>query len=528
MTDTSQGEPRSHLVTDAIRRHIWLVVLPALILAPLGFLWGETRQDSYQSTVRVLLRPLPGNPFAPDSASTSQQQTVALTTEALVALSAPVVDRANPNLTTPIVVGEGTLSSSVPTNSQVVQLVVRGSSPEAAQTAAGVVAKAYLDHRAEVATATQKARIDSLTAQATAIRPKLEAASKAAAAAVPAPEAAQQVQLYATQLSEVETAIEEAKAVPLVPGEIIQAPSVPEVPVGLGSILMGLIAGVVGLVIGFLLALWRERAASRLSPGLQSVAGVPVVASRASENAPADLRTDLAPQLRDAVLSAVNLPAALTVIGVTDREQGGAMSAALAEALSAAGARAILVGTPGPGAGASRPGLAELLRGDRTDANSLLVSGDKGMRMLPAGAGGGSAQDLMAGPRMAQVLGELRGLCDVVVVDAPAGTSPAALGASRGADAVVLVATESADRHESVKRVVERADLLNVPVLGVALVPRGAAPTVAGSSASVDESSARAGRRSGAEEEPVSGATPDRVSASGATTSVGAERGIDA
>ena len=95
MTDTSQGELRSHLVTDAIRRHLWLVLVPALILAPLGFLWAETRQANYQSTVRVLLRPLPGNPFAPDSAGTSQQQTVALTTESLVAVSAPVVDRAD-------------------------------------------------------------------------------------------------------------------------------------------------------------------------------------------------------------------------------------------------------------------------------------------------------------------------------------------------------------------------------------------------------------------------------------------------
>lgn len=527
MTDTSQGELRSHLVTDAIRRHLWLVLVPALILAPLGFLWAETRQANYQSTVRVLLRPLPGNPFAPDSAGTSQQQTVALTTESLVAVSAPVVDRVNPSLPTPIVVGDGTLASSVPTNSQVVQVVFRGTSPEAAQNGAGVVAKAYLDHRAELATATQKTRIDSLTAQAGAIRPRLETASKAASAAVPAPEAAQQVQLYATQLSAVETAIEEAKAVPLTPGEVIQAPSVPEAPVGLGPILIGLLAGIVGLGIGLLLALWRERAVSRLGPELQSVGGVPVIASRGSEQAPGDLRAYLAPQLRDAVLSAVNLPAAVTVAAVKDRDQGSAVAAALAESVSASGARVVLVGTPGTPAGAGRPGLAELLRGDRVDAEALLVSGAEGTRVLPAGSGGDTADDLLAGPRMAQLLGSLRGLCDVVVVDAPAASTPVALGSARGVDAAIVVATEGSDTHESVRRIAERADLLNVPVLGVALVPRLRRGGHSVASGPAGDESTRSGRHSAAQE-PAGAGTTERVAASGVTRAVGAERGSHA
>ncbi len=190
----------------------------------------------------------------------------------------------------------------------------------------------------------------------------------------------------------------------------------PEEPVGLGSLLIAAIGGLVGLGIGFLLALWRERAAYRLAPGVQVVAGVPAVASRPSEKAPGDLRGDLVPQLRDAVLSAVTLPAVVSLSSVGTQAQGAAVATAIAECINASGAGVVLV--EGVASGPSRPGLADLLREDTTDIEGLLVEGPGGVRVLPAGTDAAAAQDLMSGPRMAYVVSQLRDAFDVVVLDA--------------------------------------------------------------------------------------------------------------
>lgn len=225
------------LVLRAMRRHAWMLVLPMLVLGGLGYVLGQKQDQEYQSVSRVLLLPLPGLPFAPESGASATQQTIALTTESQLVPSDAVVQLANVSLKQKVVPGDGTIGSSVPTNTQVVQVAFSSTSPESAQVGAGVVAKAFLAYRAAQATATQKARIDTLTKQAASVQVALSAASKAAAAAVPVPEAAQQVQLYAAELVSVQTSLNEAQAVPLNPGSVILPATLDDTPTGLNPVI---------------------------------------------------------------------------------------------------------------------------------------------------------------------------------------------------------------------------------------------------------------------------------------------------
>lgn len=453
-----------------------MLIVPMVVLAAAAYLVGEQGNNSYVSTAAVILKPVPGLPFSPDAATSTNQQTVAITTESQIVGSDAVTARANKTLKTKVVVGDGSVTSSVPSNTQIVNITFTATSIAAAQAGANTFAKDYLAYRGAEATTTQTAKINGLTAQAAAVQAQLTVASKAASAAVPAPEAAGQVQLFSNQLVSVQAAIADAKAVPLDPGSVLTPASLPGAPTGLSSIVLAAAGAVVGLLLGLLAAIWRELSDRRVRSRMTSVSGLPVLSPIATRRRSGSRGVEvIAPALRGAVLAGTARPGVVALACVESDRSPASLSLALARSLTSSGYRVTLVYAE-PGAaqqpGGSGPGLTQVLRGEAV-AHDLLVDA-QGLRILPAGDALAEVGELLVGPRMTTLLEQLRADSDYVVLAAPSTASPSGLGLARNADAVVSVATDKHTTNDRVANLVQQADLLGVPLMGIAIVPTAA------------------------------------------------------
>lgn len=453
-----------------------MLILPMVVLAGVAYLIGERGNTTYVSTSGVILKPVPGLPFSPDAASSSNQQTVALTTEAQIVGGDAVTALANRSLKNKVVVGDGTVTTSVPSNTQIVNINFTATSIAAAQAGANTFAKSYLAYRGAEATKTQTVKLDGLTAQAAAVQAQLSAASKAASAAVPVPEAAGQVQLYSNQLITVQSAISDARAVPLDPGSVLTPASLPGAPTGLSSIILAVAGGIAGLLLGLLAAVWRERFDRRVRSRMTVVAGLPVLsAMTAGRGRKVRSVEAIAPALRGAVLAGTSAPAVVALAGVESDRSSSSLSTALARSLVSAGYRVVLVcaeEAAGQQVGVAGPGLGEALRGEGTPSDLLVDA--HGLRVLPAGSSLAEVGELLVGPRMAALLAQLRADNDFVVVASPSTTSPVGLGVASAVDAVIAIAVDKRTTKDRIGELVHQADLLGVPLMGVVIVSAAA------------------------------------------------------
>lgn len=504
MSKLSSAEVRPHLVTDALRRHLLLILGCVVALAVAAGGLAATRAATYESSAKVLIRPTLGNPFAPDTGQSGPQVNIAMETESQVAQSAPVAEIANPKLTKKWVLGTGTVKASVPPNTQVIQITFRAPSAALAQAGAETVAQSYLDYRSQQTTDTQKTRLDILTKQAEAVRKSLEAASKAAATVAAPAEAAQQVQLYANQLVTIQNSMSTLEASGANPGSIITPAPLPNAAGGLGPLVFWLGGGLLGLAIGFVVAIWRERRDKRVRGGTDTAVGdVPIIATEPSEpsfalgasrrshesTTDAGNRQALVHRLRGAILAKMGTRSAITVAAVTDGAPAAAIAVDLATALHQAGYRVALVATDA-GHQVERllgidigQGLSTALQGRPTSESVVDVGG---ITVLPGGFDLAQHESLLFSERFEHVLGDLREQADYVIVAAPLAATPVAVGMAVATDTTVLVGIDRLTTAQDVEGVATRSEQLAIRLLGVVLTTRPGrrgAPAEASSSA---------------------------------------------
>ncbi|GID33312.1 capsular exopolysaccharide synthesis family protein [Paractinoplanes brasiliensis] len=280
-----------------------------------------------------------------------------------------------------------------------------------------------------------------------------------------------------------------------------------------------LVAGaVLGLLLGLLSAVWLARRRDRIRgrAGYERVTGVPVLATiprarrsrgpgaplpvllRAPDSADAEayryLRARLDPRLHG--------PSTVLVTSAREGEGRSTTAANLAVVLAQAGRRVVLVDTD-----VRRPalhlmfdlsrdrGLTNVLAGRHSLGETLAAGAIVNLRVLAAGADREGNSDLLAAGGLTGLLHELKGQCDVVVLDSPALLSVSdGLGLAAHSDQVLLVtdyrrttraaAVRAASELEQVAPGKVAAVLVGVPERDGGLIPRtraGRAPGVAAS-----------------------------------------------
>lgn len=119
---------------------------------------------------------------------------------------------------------------------------------------------------------------------------------------------------------------------------------------------------------------------------------------------------------------------------------------------------------------ASEPGLSDVLRGDRPLSEALQMTKLPNLMLLPAGSASTDAAELLAGPRFQELLSEMGGLADLIILDTPP-CLPIADAEVMGTrvDAAVLVVGIGRTDKEAVRQARDLLDQAQVRVLGAVL-----------------------------------------------------------
>ena len=117
-------------------------------------------------------------------------------------------------------------------------------------------------------------------------------------------------------------------------------------------------------------------------------------------------------------------------------------------------------------------GLSEILRSEhdlgKMAKNHIRASGIAGLDILPSGPRPSDPAELLSGPRLSQLLAWAETAYDQILIDSPptlATADTAIIG--RLVDGVVLVVQPAKNRRRLVTRVVERLNMMKIPLIGL-------------------------------------------------------------
>jgi capsular polysaccharide biosynthesis protein len=468
------GDERPQLLGQSLRRYAVVVLILTLVGGAVAAAYASSRPQTYSSASRILLRPSTGNPYSVETGPSGQQVTIAMTTEAALVDSDPVLKLVNDKLSPDLAPADVTVT--VPANTSTIVARVRAPSAAQAERGALAVADGYLAYRSGVTTAARKASVDQLTRQIGTAKASLAKASAEAAKASGDSQAARQAQVLTEQLISLQDLLNSAESIDADPGTLV-SPASPAERTGIQAELVIAAGALLGLMIGTAMALWLGRRDRRVHAKAGSaVSGVPVLAilgdhHRGSDAAEGDRQAYQ--RLRTSVLASSALPSAVAVSGVSTGDSSSVVALELGRSMIRAGYRVVLViasaDEKGPFAEDKRGGrgLADALREGRPVAG-LLVD-HEGLAVLSAGSGILQQQELLSGERFARVVEELKSVFDYVLVVTGPAVLPAELATARLADSLLLVGLDGATSRIDIADVASRARLVGLSVSGLVL-----------------------------------------------------------
>lgn len=486
MVDASTDERRRPAVVARAMRRRWRTVAGiTLTFAVLTVAYAASGSRSSTAAATVFIRPLVGNAFTSDALSNSQVTTVALNTEASLVDSSAVTKLVNAKLGTHLSARSATVHASVPVNTQLVVVTANANSAGTARKYADAYAAAFLDYRKGLATASQRTQLAQLKAQANDARTRLEEAAAATHLKNAPADAGAELQLASAQLSSIQNAIGQAQSIDTNPGSVVKPAHVAATSL-LSSPAVIVFGGLVfGLVLGWLLAVWREIRDDRLHAADDFVVeGVPVLAvvpPKPNEPSVRDARTGL--------IAAVQHGAVLAIapLGPGEVEPAANFAVALARSLDAAGYRVALVD-----AEISQPRVADLLDlGDCSGLSDVIAKGTAaplavragGIRVVVAGSQTADARERYGGTAMADAIAAVRAGADYTLVVTPALDTSDGVAVLHAVEKVVLVCTDGVSRRMTIRTVTETLVRLARPPAGLVAVTaraRKATPQASG------------------------------------------------
>jgi Mrp family chromosome partitioning ATPase/capsular polysaccharide biosynthesis protein len=485
------------------RRHWWLVVL-TVAAAVLGTaLLLQMMGKEYVSTTAVFVHPVHGQDVNVAGGRTTGE--INLDTEAQLVRSTAVAATAAHLLHTTMTPAElvDHVSVSVPSNTAVLNILFEAGTPAQAQAGSHAFAQAYLGNRDGSAKSAITTETSALTTKLTQLGAQLGRVD-AALVQSPGGSAAHSNQQaihnsLANQINALSGRLNALVTTTTMAGKIISdaslpaGPSRPDVPLYLGS------GAVLGLLLGVLLAVVREKLDRRVRTGRDVLrADVPVLAEMSSRARPRLGDLDLPGsaggrafnRLRNEVVAALRSQDRVIVVAGTSAGPAGTLVAAnFAAALARAGGEVILVGAAmstvdGTGTELSgvfgvrgRPGLLDVLTGTADLGRTVQeVPRSPGLRVLVAGEAP-NASGVIRPDAVRAVLDELSTGYDHVVVAAPStATSADAQSLAAIADASLLVVEIGNSRNGDVADAAQQLRRVGATLLGAVVLAHARRP----------------------------------------------------
>ena len=439
-----------------LRARKWTIILTAalVVIATLAFSLQQTRL--YTAEARLLVEQVP----AQDDESLAP--IVNLETEREVVQSVPVAElvKEELGLDTPVNEMLGNLEVQVVVESEVLIVGYTSNDAALAQRAANAFAQGYIANRRNQALENLRAassdiqrNIDQVETQLAELEQRIGDAEVADDQGAQAALESQRANLL-TQLGGLQLQLQEVRpgnAVRSSGGQVLAPATLPASPSSPNLLRNALLAAFLGLALGVGLAFLRERLEDRFKgrEDVERVLGAPVLATiprfagkRKDDPSKLILRTDPHSLASEAYRSLrTNLEFIASTTGrnsflVTSPSAGEGKSvttANLAYAFAQSGRRTIVISGD-----LRRPtiekifdvraidGLSRYLAGQRDLLEEIIVNpGISNLRILPTGPVPPNPAELMTSPRMGQLIADLEGNCDMLLIDS-APTLPVA------------------------------------------------------------------------------------------------------
>jgi capsular polysaccharide biosynthesis protein len=485
VSQPSEVEFRSALLSQALRRHVVLILLTGFLFAALGVLAGYLWPAKQTSTAVVLVNPLTGNPFTPDGRGADLTN---LETEAQLVPTDAVAQLVQQQLGRPVPPAELVRDVDVTTapNTQVLHIGYTARSATVARDRAQAFATAYLAYRLERARSLVNGEIARLREQQAAVNRNLTQASREMTSNRDGtPEralAVEQVRTLTTENIRLTSEIATRDAIQLDPGQVITPAGLPTPAPLRAAALFGAAGLMLGLAAGVLLAVVRERADDRLrDPEDVEQLGMLLLGEVGATTGPgqqedATETTEEYRRLRTSVLTVLHsLPAVLAVTTPDDSPKGPVTAAPLAAALARSGIKVVVVdgaGRLGDLVPEGARGIPEVVSA-RTPARSLLHRRSPELAVLPHGQWTDETAEHLDGGQLRDAVRSLRNEVDVVMIVAPGLHTADGQTLVRVADCAVLESTAERTTRTDLARAAERLARAGGTVLGTVLVRDG-------------------------------------------------------
>jgi capsular exopolysaccharide synthesis family protein len=490
--DATQNAPASSDLSEygaLLRRRWWVVAVCALVglLAGGGLLLVQPKV--YSSTTQIDVKDAPGG------GEQGQKNKVNLDTEAAIMQSSKVAEKAKALLKadlTPSELQDRIDVDAVP-NSSVLAVTYRASNPGAAQQGATSYAQAYLNFRSEQFRASAASQIKAYRQQTATLNNDLRQVTTQRRQ-LPANSPERPV-LLLRQNSITEQIAGLGEKIALLQGQAVEPGSIisearpgrqtsPIMPLFVGSGLM------VGLLLGVVMALWRDRADVKLrsADDVQRLLNMPVLLNvPVKGKAPMGLLPSRSQGGQAFHELAHSLGATLghgnhvvLVTGVTPGLGASVISSNLAAALARTESDTVLVCANLPSSYTARlfnlspgPGLAEVLvHGVKLSAVVQTTPELPRLRVITPGHDEDLAWERLQTQSMDRLIDTLRRRASYVIIEAPpTSTSADAQALAEVADASIIVVEVPRAQRQHLSEAVRQLDRMGSAVLGSVVLP---------------------------------------------------------
>jgi polysaccharide biosynthesis transport protein len=498
LTEEPHGPDLRHYVR-MLTRHKWLVVVLTVIVVGVTVATSLAQTPIYAARADVLLQDRSGESIFESGNGVYVDPARVLATEIQVLSSRPVRDLVEERI------GNAPgISASGVGQSNLIQIKAESANPQRAADTANAYANAYIEFRRtqavegllaaaqqiEAKIADLQQRVDALPPPTTA-RPGIPSDSQAADSERNSLIQQQAIFRQSLDRLQVDASLKSGGAQLVTPAV---APSVPVRPTPVRNALLAL---VVGLMLGGGLAVIKESLddsirvkadVERAVPGVPVIGLVPKVSGwkdrkktiLAAVDSPSSSAAEAYRSLRTSV-QFLGFQEPLRVLQVTSAAAGEGKSTTLANlavTLAGAGQRVVIID-----ADLRKPRINEFFGLDRTVGLTSVLLGESDLpsalqpvpalgrlHVLASGPIPPNPSEMLASPRMAQMLGALAEHADIVLIDCPPllPVADARVLAQHVNGTLVVVRTEQT-KAPQLRRAVELMSQVGAPLLGVVL-----------------------------------------------------------